>query len=343
MDIQQSISQLFRERILAVQPGEQLEKENTAFEELFSQGPNFLHCENVKTGEEWNTLRDLANQGMETGDVLPENLKIWKSKGERLAETITIDGPAGDLEIRLIKPEGEIKGALLHTHGGGWIMCKPKHYDYCHAMAAELCGLLVVCPRYRLAPQAPYPAAQDDCEAAARWLIDYASKEHGVDKFLIRGESAGGQLAVATTIRMKHKHGFRYDGMVSEVPACDFTNGLPSRKDGIGVDWEAARQTSDVYIQDAEHKANPDASPLYYSNAELLDLPPALFMCGERDGLRDDALLMFMRWMQADNNGYLLVVNGVGHNLPMTNAPESQLAQQAPIDFFNRCLEGSIK
>ena len=340
--IEQLISRLFKERILALQPSEQLVAENTAFESMFSDAPNPLHCEKLKTEEEWQTFRAEMTQYQEHAEFLPERLKSWQDKGNRLAETITIPGPAGDLEVRLFKPKGAIKGALLHTHGGGWIMGTPRQFDYYHIMAVELCGFLVAVPDYRKAPQAPYPAAQDDCEAAALWLIDYA-KQKEVDKFFVRGESAGGHLATATAIRMKLKHNFLFDGLVSDVPYHDFSNGLPSRKDGMLCDFEACRQMSNAYIPDMDQKQNPDASPLYYSNTDLANLPPALFLCGERDGFRDDALLMFMRWIQAGNNAYILVVNGTGHNMIMTNAFESELAQQAPIEFFNRCLAGEIK
>ena len=338
----ENLDKLFRQRVLALSASEQLIQENSAFETMMADAPNPLHCEKLKTEEEWLAFRTLANGGGEAGAFLPENLKAWMRKGNARAENTRIPGPAGDLEIRMVKPEGEIQGALLHTHGGGWIMGTPKQFDCDHAMAAELSGLLVAVPNYRKAPQNPYPAAQDDCEAAALWLIDYA-KQRGIEKFFVQGKSAGGHLATATAIRMKHKHNFCFDGLVSEVPLHDFSNGLPSRKSGFGVDAEACRQMSNAYIPDMNDKRNPDASPLFFSNAELADLPTALFSCGERDGFRDDALLMFLRWVQAGNSAYLLVANGVGHNLPVTNAIESMVAQHAPIEFFNRCLSGEIQ
>ena len=338
----QKLDKLFRHRILALPASEQLIEENSAFETMMAAAPNPLHCEHLKTEEEWLAFRTVANEGSEAGAFLPENLKAWMRKGNARAENITITGPAGDLEIRMVEPEGEVRGALLHTHGGGWIMGTPKQFDCDHAMAADLSGLLVAAPNYRKAPQCPYPAAQDDCEAAALWLIDYG-RQRGIERFFVQGKSAGGHLATATAIRMKHKHDFRFDGVVSEVPLHDFSNGLPSRKSGFGVDGEACRQMSNAYIPDVNNKRIPDASPLFFSNADLADLPAALFSCGERDGFRDDALLMFMRWVQAGNNAYLLVANGVGHNLTVTNAVGSVVAQQAPIEFFNRCLSGEIQ
>ena len=341
MNLGENLESLFANGILALQPSEQLIAANTAFETAMSAAPNPMHCETLKTPEEWQAFRATMADASTSAEFLPEHFRPWAEKGSQLAENITIPGPAGDLEVRLLKPQGGIKGALLHTHGGGFIMGEPSWCDHSHAMAAELCGLLVAAPNYRKAPQAPYPAAQDDCEAAALWLIDYA-RQQGINTIFIRGESAGGQLAIATAIRMKHKHGFRFDGLVSEVPQADFSNGLPSAKDGFLTDPEALRQTSEAYIPDVEKHKEPDASPLYYSNAELVDLPPAYFACGERDGLRDSALLMFMRWIQAGNNAYILIMNGVGHNLCGANAPEFELAQMAPIEFFNRCLAGKI-
>ena len=70
---------------------------------------------------------------------------------------------------RIIAP-AEPKGVYLHIHGGGWTWGTADEQDPWLDRLAERCGLAVVSVEYRLAPEDPYPAAPDDCEAAALWL-----------------------------------------------------------------------------------------------------------------------------------------------------------------------------
>src|SRR5205807_490450 len=59
---------------------------------------------------------------------------------------------------------------------------------------------------YRLAPEHPYPAGPDDCEAAALWVLEHAERELGSDRLLIGGESAGAHLAACTLLRLRDRH-----------------------------------------------------------------------------------------------------------------------------------------
>ena len=59
---------------------------------------------------------------------------------------------------------------------------------------------------YRLAPNNPFPAAPDDCETAALWLIENSENEFNTEKIIIGGESAGANLSAVTLLRLKNKH-----------------------------------------------------------------------------------------------------------------------------------------
>jgi hypothetical protein len=69
-------------------------------------------------------------------------------------------------------------------------------------------GRAVVAVEYRLAPEHPYPAGPDDCEAAAAWLVQNGKKEFGTGVLTIGGESAGGHLTAVTILRMRDRHGY---------------------------------------------------------------------------------------------------------------------------------------
>jgi acetyl esterase len=87
------------------------------------------------------------------------------------ARTLEIDGPAGQIPLRIIPPDGAPAGAFLHLHGGGWTLGESDGQDVRLQRLARETGLTVVSVNYRLAPENPYPAGADDCEAAAVWLL----------------------------------------------------------------------------------------------------------------------------------------------------------------------------
>ncbi len=122
-------------------------------------------------------------------------------------EDRTIPGPAGDILLRVHVPE-TVKGVYLHIHGGGFMLGRAYHSDVAMVRMAETCGVATVSVDYRLAPEDPYPAGPDDCEAAAVWLTKNAFKEFGSELLFIGGESAGANLSAVTLLRMRDKHGF---------------------------------------------------------------------------------------------------------------------------------------
>jgi len=93
---------------------------------------------------------------------------------------------------------------------------------------ADNTGQAVVAVEYRLAPEHPYPAGPDDCEAAAAWLVQNGKREFGTEALTIGGESAGGHLTAVTILRMRDRHGYTgfggsnvvYDSSRQDPPAC---------------------------------------------------------------------------------------------------------------------------
>ncbi|MDA0339367.1 MAG: alpha/beta hydrolase fold domain-containing protein, partial [Proteobacteria bacterium] len=103
------------------------------------------------------------------------------------AETRTISGPAGDIGLRIVRPKGPARGVYLHLHGGGWVVGANDQNDPTKEHFADRLGLAFVSVNYRLAPENPFPAAPDDCEAAALWLAENAMAEFGTDWLAIGG------------------------------------------------------------------------------------------------------------------------------------------------------------
>lgn len=116
-------------------------------------------------------------------------------------EITVIDGPGGLLEIYWYDPAPGTSGrpALYHIHGGGMIIGSAKSMQHGPAGMAVALGIPVASVEYRLAPEHPFPAPQEDCLAGLSWLANHAA-ELGVDpkRIAIIGESAGGGLAAGT-------------------------------------------------------------------------------------------------------------------------------------------------
>src|ERR1700693_508031 len=112
------------------------------------------------------------------------------------ARTIEIECPAGPRPIRIVAPEGEATGAFLHLHGGGWTIGENDLQDPRLSVLARETGLTAMSVGYRLAPESPYPAGTDDCEAAGLWLAQGEGRElSNGGPLAIGGDSAGAHLS----------------------------------------------------------------------------------------------------------------------------------------------------
>jgi len=260
------------------------------------------------------------------------------------ARTVEIDGPGGPLSLRIIAPEGQATGTFLHLHGGGWTLGESDAQDLRLQRLARDTGLAVVSVDYRLAPENPYPAGPDDCEAAALWLLGEEGQAAvgAPGPRAIGGDSAGGQLAAATLLRLRDRHGIigAFGAAVLQYGAFDLSM-TPSQRlwgernlvlSGPIIAWFADQF---LPMQDREQRRDPDISPLF---AELSGMPPAIFTIGTQDPLLDDTLFMEARWRQAGHPTELRIWPEAPHgfvSLPMSVA---DVALAAEHDFLRRTL-----
>ena len=260
------------------------------------------------------------------------------------ARTVEIDGPAGPLALRIIAAEGQPTGAFLHLHGGGWTLGENDMQDPRLDRMASETGLTVVSVGYRLAPEHPYPAGPDDCEAAALWLLGEAGRaELGVaGPLAIGGDSAGGHLAAVTLLRLRDRHQITgaFGAAVLQYGGFDLSMTPSQRLWGERnlvlsapiITWFADQFVPD---HDPEQRRDPDISPLF---AELHAMPPAIFTVGTQDALIDDTLFMEARWRASGNQTELRIWPEAPHgflSLPMTVA---DVALDAEHDFLRRTL-----
>jgi acetyl esterase/lipase len=254
----------------------------------------------------------------------------------------SLPGPAGDVSVRVFVPAGEVRGALLHLHGGGWLLGRASMGDRANEALCDALSLAVVSVDYRLAPENPYPAGPDDCEAAAVWLAKNAQAELGAppERIFVGGESAGGHLAAVTLLRMRDRHGFRFRAANLVYGVYDLS-GVPSHTafDGrnLILDSENIAWFTRCFVPDEGLRRHPDVSPLY---ADLAGLPPALFTVGTFDPLLDHTLFLYSRWLAAGSPAELAVYPGAPHGFDAFPVPEGRRAHARMADFLRRQLTG---
>ena len=275
-----------------------------------TKGINDFIVAAMKDMPEWwdigvQTVRDQRARGEGAFPLAPKSPR---------AREIEIDGKGNKVKLRIVAPETSPKGVYLHIHGGGWTLGAADQQDPMLERIADNAGLGCVSVEYRLAPENPYPAGPDDCEAAAVWLAKNAKSEFGTDALTIGGESAGGHLSAVTLLRMRDRHGYTgFKGANLVFGAFDMSM-TPSQK-AFGDERLILRtidieKFGDAFMPPQVDRRDPDVSPLY---ARLHDMPPALFTIGTRDALIDDSLFMYSRWIAAGNEAELAVYPGGAH------------------------------
>ena len=260
--------------------------------------------------------------------------------GDGRAEVRRIPGPAGEIALRCFAPNtGEPRAVMLHIHGGGWFGGSADMMDIAHEIRADRLRVTIASVDYRLAPEDPYPAAPDDCEAAAAWLAKNAKAELGADLALVGGESAGGHLSAVTLLRLRDRHGFGFAGANLVYGVYDH-GGVPShtRFDGrnLILDGPSIEAATAMFVPDPAMRRDPDVSPLY---AELGGLCPAIFTVGTFDPLIDHTLFLYAEWVSAGNRAELRVFPGAPHGFDGFPAPEGRRAREAIDGFLAGCLD----
>jgi acetyl esterase len=255
-----------------------------------------------------------------------------------------MQGPGGSLGLRIYTPLGEGPFPLMvFFHGSGFVVCSLDTHD---AMCRNLCsgtGCVVVSVDYRLAPEAKFPAATDDCLAATRWAVDNAAAL-GADpgQVFVAGDSAGGNLAAVTALRLRDEGGPRLLGQVLLYPVTDYYDpGTPSmmeNAEGYGLTRAGMIWFWDHYLADPSHGANPHASPL---RADLLGLPPALVVTAQYDPLRDEGELYAERLRQAGVPTAMKRWDGMNHGFFFWPGvvDQSGLAMDEACDWVRSQLE----
>ena len=227
-----------------------------------------------------------------------------------------LPGPAGEIPVRVYRPEGRAPlPALVYFHGGGWVIGSLETHDGSCRDLANRIGCVVVSVDYRLAPEARYPAAAEDCYAATKWVAGNA-KALGVDaaRLGIGGDSAGGNLAAVVALMARDRGGpaLRHQLLIYPVTDADFSRAsYRENAEGYLLTTKAMEWFWGHYVPDPARRQEPYAAPLRAK--ELSGLPPAFVLTAEYDPLRDEGEAYAKRLQQAGVKTRLQRYDGAIH------------------------------
>jgi acetyl esterase/lipase len=254
-----------------------------------------------------------ARAARRRGDLLPQPLPV-----SALAEDRVVAG----VPVRVFTP-ADVEGVYLHVHGGGFVYGSARLQDDRLEKLAHACRAAVISVEYRLAPEHPYPAAPDDCEAVAAWLAGSATAQFGTGQLAIGGESAGAGLAVTTLVRLRDRHGFTgFQAAALAFGTYDLELSTFAETGDPALRRDELDQLFTDYAGTAS-RADPDLSPIH---ADLRDLPGALFVVGALDPLLHDSRRMCERWRDAGNAALFKIWPDSPHGVDVSSDVRSFLA-----------------
>ena len=251
---------------------------------------------------------------------------VWNTSPPPIAEQI------GPVPVLRWLPEGTPRGRVIHFHGGAYRMgCPEMEGHYACALARDA-GVEVIVPRYRLAPEAPFPAALNDAFA----VLDATADDLPL---ILSGGSAGGGLAAALAL-LAREPGRELAGLVMHSPWLDLTVSAPSFDKNAASDTlfsrAAAELAAELYLQ-GQSAGDPYASPAL---ASLAGLPPVLLTAGTVEVLHNDAVVFAAELEAQSVPCRLLVIDGMEH-VAITRSRDAVGSAEsfaATVDFVNQCL-----
>ncbi len=213
-------------------------------------------------------------------------------------------GREGEVPVRVYRPaRAEAPAAcVMYLHGGGFVLGSRDSGDPIASGIAQEVGAVVVSVDYRLAPEHPFPAAPEDCYAALG-RVSADAPELGIDpdRIAVWGDSAGGNLAVATCMLARDRGGPKVAAQAVVYPTLIDRPVSRSHREyadspGLGADF--MERAWNAYLGKERGETSAYATPLS-EDADLAGLPPAHVHIAELDPLADDGRDYVRRLLEA--------------------------------------------
>lgn len=211
---------------------------------------------------------------------------------------IQVRGAAGQLPAKLYKPAG-VSGrmpVIVYFHGGGWVIASAQAYDASARALARETGAMVISVDYRLAPEAKFPAQHDDAFAAYRWALDNAGRLGGdPSRMILAGESAGGNLAVATAIAARDAGVQAPRAILSVYPIAGSDLNTPSYQENANAMPLNRALMAWFFHHTARTPADAADPRINLVAANLRGLPPVTIVAAQIDPLLSEGVTLAER------------------------------------------------
>ncbi len=250
-----------------------------------------------------------------------------------------------EITVRIYTPREKTRNdILLFFHGGGWVTESIDTYNTVCMNLADQTGCKTVSVEYRLAPENPFPCGLDDCYAVAKELYCNAESFHArPEDIVLVGDSAGGNLAAAVSLRARDEGAFTVARQILIYPALynDYTDSSPFesvRENGKDYLLTARRicDYMELYMSSEEDLQNPYFAPLLSS--DFTRQPKTLVITAEYDPLRDEGEAYAQRLKEAGSDAAVYRVEDALHGFFSLDPHYAQV--QKAYELINDFLNG---
>lgn len=259
----------------------------------------------------------------------------------KIDSTVVSAGKWGRIRVYMVQPEHMCSPAdvIYYIHGAGWVFGSFHTHEKLVRELAARTGCLVVFPEYSRAPEARFPAAIEQCYSVLCMLEDLAEKAGcpvNMKTLTVAGDSAGGNLAIAMTLKSKFQKGPAIQKQLLFYPVtnscfntdsyCKFAENYYLYRDGMKWFW-------DQYACSMKDRENIFASPLRADTCQLEGLPEALIINGEADVLREDGEAYARKLRAAGVPVTAARFQGIIHDFVMLNSLDETMACRGAMDL----------
>ena len=263
-------------------------------------------------------------------------------------EWITVPAPAGDVRVRIVKPQGAtgMLPVVVYMHGGGWVLGNAGTHDRLVRELAVGAQAAVAFVEYTPSPEAHYPVAIEQGYATAQWITrNGASKGLDASRMAVAGESVGGNMTAALALMAKQLGDVRFMQQSMYYPVTDAAMNSASY-DQFATGYYLSREEMawfwDAYAPDKAQRSEITASPNQATTEQVSGLPPTLLLVDEADVLRDEGEAYAAKLRAARVPVTTVRYDGTIHDFMLLNALSQTKAARAAISQATSFLRGAL-
>ena len=263
-------------------------------------------------------------------------------------EWITVPSPAGDAQVRIIRPQGAngMLPVIVYMHGGGWILGNAATHDRLVRELAVGARAALAFVEYPNSPEAHYPVAIEQGYATAQWITrDGASRGLDASRMAVAGESVGGNMAAALALMAKERGDVTFVQQSMYYPVTDAAMNTASYEQfatGYYLSRKEMEWFWDAYTTDPAQREEITASPNQASIAQVTGLPPTYLCVDEADVLRDEGEAYAAKLRSAGVPVTTVRFDGTIHDFMLLNALSETRATRAAISQATAFLRAGL-